>query len=125
MKRSLSGTFSVVALDLETRDLGVAVASKYFAVSSAVPWARVGVGSVATQAWVCASYALAGLPALEHSAVPAAVVADLVARASGRDLRQVAIIDAHGRVAQHTGRDIPRWAGHLNGAAQECVRRAG
>ena len=94
-------TFSIAAADPATGEVGVAVASRFFAVGTVVPWARAGVGAVATQAFVNPLYGVDGLAALAAGKVPEAIVAELTARDEGRDQRQMHLIDAKGRkVAQ-------------------------
>ncbi len=106
-------TFSVVARDRATGDLGVAVASKYFGVGSVVPWARAGVGAVATQALPNVSYGVDALDLLAGGMPPEEALTELTAADPGRDHRQLAIIDAAGRTAAHTGGECRDWAGHL------------
>ena len=107
-------TFSIVARDPATGDLGVAVASKYFGVGSVVPWARAGVGAVATQARPNVAFGLAALDLLEDGISPEEALRKLIAADPGRDHRQLAIIDASGRTAAHTGSECKDWAGHLD-----------
>jgi uncharacterized Ntn-hydrolase superfamily protein len=108
-------TYSIVAVDSATGEIGVAVQSHWFSVGSVVTWAEPGVGAVATQAFIEPAYGPRGL-ALMRSGIPApAALAALLSADEGRDVRQVAMIDAAGRVAAHTGsRDIPA-AGHYVG----------
>ncbi len=108
-------TYSIVARDPGTGQLGVAVQSHWFSVGSLVTWAEAGVGAVATQSFVEPAYGprLLALLALGVEA-PAALEA-LVAADPGRDVRQVAVIDARGRVAAHTGGRCIAAAGHLVG----------
>jgi uncharacterized Ntn-hydrolase superfamily protein len=108
-------TFSIVARDPRNGDLGVAVQSRFLGVGSVVPWARAGVGAVATQAWANVRYGEEGLRLLEGGKDPAAAVAALVEADADRDRRQVALVDARGRVAAHTGTGCREWAGHLEG----------
>ncbi|MEN8006968.1 MAG: DUF1028 domain-containing protein [Candidatus Krumholzibacteriota bacterium] len=108
-------TYSIVARDAETGDLGVAVQSHWFSVGALVPWARAGVGAVATQSMVEASYGPKGLDlmAAGHDAV--SVLSTLLTQDAHAEIRQVAMIDAGGTVAAHTGgRCIPE-AGHYLG----------
>ena len=109
-------TYSIVARDSRTGELGVAVQSHYFVVGSAVPWAESGVGAVATQAFADRGYGPRGL-ALLREGLPAADVLERLVRADpGREARQVAIVDLEGRVAVHTGRACIAAAGHHTGA---------
>jgi len=108
-------TFSIVALDGETGDLGVAVASKFLAVGSVVPWANAGVGAIATQALANVRYGPDGLVALAGGASAEAVVAELTGRDAGGSQRQVGIVDARGGAASHTGDGCLPWAGGRTG----------
>ncbi len=108
-------TFSIVAYDRETGDLGVAVQSRFLGVGSVVPWAKAGVGAVATQAWANVSFGPEGLAMLEAGKDAAAAVAALTAADAGRDRRQVGIVDAKGRAAAYTGSGCLDWAGHRTG----------
>jgi uncharacterized Ntn-hydrolase superfamily protein len=104
-------TFSIVARDSATGDLGVAVASKFLAVGAVVPWARAGIGAVATQAFANVAYGPDGLAALASGATAAEALERLVAGDELRGERQVGIVDAEGRGASHTGQGCFRWAG--------------
>jgi uncharacterized Ntn-hydrolase superfamily protein len=108
-------TFSIVARDPATGELGVAVQSHWFSVGSIVPWAEAGVGAVATQSFVDPSYGKLGLDLMRTGKSAPDALKALLAGDDGRDVRQVAMIDAHGRVDAHTGaKDIPA-AGHIIG----------
>ena len=96
-------TYSIVARDAETGELGVAVQSRSFGTGSAVPWAQAGVGAVATQSFTQRSYGPLGLGLLAEGVEPAAALEQLVAADPQRDFRQVALVDALGRTASHTG----------------------
>jgi len=104
-------TFSIVARDPANGDLGVAVASKFLAVGSVVPWAMAEVGAIATQALANVSYGPDGLAALAGGNDAAMVLADLTAADDGRSERQLGIVDARGRAATHTGTGCLVWAG--------------
>ena len=104
-------TFSIVAVDPGNGDLGVAVASRFLAVGSAVPWARAGVGAIATQAWANVEYGPAGLAMLEAGLTPDEVVGRLTGDDPGRAERQLGIVDASGRAASFTGERCITWAG--------------
>jgi uncharacterized Ntn-hydrolase superfamily protein len=108
-------TFSIVAFDPKTGDLGVAVQSKYFGVGSVVPWARAGVGAVATQSFAKLAYGQAGLAAMAAGKSAREALEALLASDPQRALRQVAFIDAQGRTAVHTGAECLAWAGHRAG----------
>jgi uncharacterized Ntn-hydrolase superfamily protein len=108
-------TFSIVARDPETGEIGVAVQSHWFSVGSVVPWAEAGVGAVATQSFVDASYGKLGLDLMRIGKSAPDALKALLAGDDARDVRQVAMIDAQGRVDAWTGsKDIPA-AGHIIG----------
>lgn len=114
-------TYSIVARDPQTGQMGVAVQSRYFAVGAAVPWGEPGVGVVATQSFVEVSYGPRGLARMrEGEAAPAALDA-LLAEDSERAVRQVAMLDASGRFAVHTGERCIREAGSAEGD-QACAQ---
>jgi uncharacterized Ntn-hydrolase superfamily protein len=108
-------TFSIVARDPTTGDLGVAVESKFLAVGSVVPWAQAGIGAVATQAAANVAYGPDGLRAMASGAAAGDALAELVAGDDLRDQRQVGLVDAAGRAASHTGRHCFDWAGGRTG----------
>jgi uncharacterized Ntn-hydrolase superfamily protein len=108
-------TFSIVARDPATGDLGVAVQSKFLAVGSCVPWARAGVGAVATQSLANVAYGPDGLALMARGATAAEALADLVRADALREQRQAGAVDAHGRAATHTGRSCFAWAGGRTG----------
>lgn len=109
-------TYSIVARDPETGDLGVAVQSKFLAVGSVVPWARAGVGAVATQSFANAAYGPDGLALLAGGASAAEALTTLTAADELREERQAGIVDATGRSATFTGRGCFAWAGGRTGA---------
>ncbi len=104
-------TFSIVARDPATGDLGVAVASKFLAVGAVVPWAMAGVGAIATQALANVTYGPDGLDGLRSGAAATAILERLVEADAGRDERQLGIVDARGGAATHTGSGCLAWAG--------------
>lgn len=108
-------TYSIVARDPRTGDLGVAVQSHYFSVGGVVPWAESGVGAVATQSFVEPSYGPKGLELMKAGGAAPEVLARLVAADPGGAVRQVAMVDARGRAAAHTGSRCIAWAGHRLG----------
>ena len=108
-------TFSIVARDPDTGDLGVAVASKFLAVGAVVPWARAGAGAIATQALANVSYGPDGLAALDAGRSADEVLAALTAGDDGRADRQAGIVDATGRAATYTGDGCLTWAGGRTG----------
>lgn len=108
-------TFSIVARDPATGELGVAVQSHWFSVGSVVPWAEAGVGAVATQSFVQPSYGPMGLALMKQGIAPKDALAQLLAADAQRDVRQVAFVDVLGRVAVHTGAKCIPGAGHHAG----------
>ena len=106
-------TFSIVAFDPNTGDLGVAVQSKFFGVGSVVPFARAGVGAVATQSYANRNYGPDGLRKLAKGEKPEAVLRALTSVDARASMRQVGLVDGNGRSAAHTGEDCHDWAGHF------------
>ncbi len=106
------GTYSIVAYDPATGDLGVAVQSKFFGVGSVVPFARANVGAIATQSWANVTYGPEGLRLLEAGKSPEETLKTLTMADVDRDLRQVGAVDARGRAASFTGAKCNAWAGH-------------
>jgi uncharacterized Ntn-hydrolase superfamily protein len=113
--RDAINTFSIVGFDPETKELGVAVASKFLSVGSIVPWAKAGVGAVATQSWANTDYGTKGLELLAQGKSAQEVLDQLVAEDEGRSVRQVGIVDARGNSATHTGEECHAWAGGIAG----------
>ncbi len=115
------GTFSIIAYDSDLGEFGVAVQSRAFRAGAVVPHAKANVGALATQAMANLSYGPKGLALLDQGLSAPEALQRLLAEDELREHRQVAIIDAHGRIAQHTGRECLEWAGHIsrkNWAAQ-------
>lgn len=108
---SCVATFSIVAFDPVSKDLGVAVQSRYFSVGSVVPWAEAGVGAVATQSFVNVSYGPQGLQLLQDGLTVNEVIKKLTSPDEGRDFRQLGIIDTKGNAAAFTGEKCLKWAG--------------
>ena len=113
-------TYSIVARDPDTGELGVAVQSHWFSVGSLVTWARPGIGAVATQANVDPGYGPRALDLLAAGTPAPAALAELVAADPGRESRQVAVVDAAGRVAAHTGTTCMAFAGHVTADGVSC-----
>ncbi len=109
------GTYSIVACDPESGAVGVAVQSHWFAVGPLVPWVRPGVGAVATQSIVEPAYGPKLLDLLEAGRAPQEALDELVAADEQARYRQVAVVDARGRVAVHTGERCIAHAGHEEG----------
>ena len=108
-------TYSIVARDPETGELGVAVQSHWFSVGQVVPWAEAGVGAVATQSFVDPSYGKLGLELMRMGRSAPDALKSLLAGDEGREVRQVAMIDAQGRVDAWTGSKDIQAAGHTIG----------
>lgn len=108
-------TWSIVARDPATGHLGVAVASRFFAVGGIVPYVRGRIGAVATQAFVNPTWGTDALRLMEAGVPPAAVLPILTARDDGHPHRQLHIVDTAGRAAAFTGEKCIDWAGHVTG----------
>jgi uncharacterized Ntn-hydrolase superfamily protein len=108
-------TFSIVAFDPETDSLGVAVQSKFLAVGSVVPWARAGVGAVATQAMANYNYGPRGLDLMSAGNSAEQTVEALTSEDEDREHRQVGVVDARGRASTFTGSECFDWAGGVTG----------
>jgi uncharacterized Ntn-hydrolase superfamily protein len=108
-------TYSIVAYNFETCELGVAVQSRYFSVGSVVPWAEASVGAIATQSFVNVSYGPKGLELLKKGLTAEEVVERLVSEDEGRDYRQLGVVDAKGNAAAYTGAKCLEWAGSKTG----------
>jgi uncharacterized Ntn-hydrolase superfamily protein len=110
-----ANTYSIVAYDPPSKQWGVAVASKYLAVGSVVPWAKAGVGAVATQSYVNVSLGPKGLELMAKGKSAKEALKEALDADKGRDLRQVGMIDAKGRPATFTGKGCLAWAGGKTG----------
>jgi len=108
-------TFSVVAKDEASDEWGVAVASKFLAAGSVVPWGKANAGAIATQAWANISFGPDGLTLLESGMPARETLEQLVAKDEGRDHRQLGIVDREGRAATYTGAECLDWAGGVTG----------
>src|SRR5690349_24723088 len=115
-------TYSMVARDLQTGELGIAVQSRFFAVGRFVPAIEAGVGVIASQSFTNPAHGPEGLRLLRAGLAPQAALDALISQDPGAALRQVAILDAHGRVAVHTGASCVDAAGHATGA--QCSAQA-
>jgi uncharacterized Ntn-hydrolase superfamily protein len=109
-------TYSFVARDPETGEMGVAVQSHWFSVGALCPWAEAGVGAIATQSFVNVSFGPRGLELLRAGKRAGEVVEALIEADEGREVRQLAVLDAQGSVAVHTGSGCVPAAGHVVGA---------
>jgi uncharacterized Ntn-hydrolase superfamily protein len=108
-------TYSIVAMDPETGEMGVAVQSHWFSVGSIVAWGEAGVGVVATQSFVNTSFGPRGLALLKRGKTADQVVEALIASDDGRDVRQLAILSVDGSVDAYTGKNCIPGAGHIVG----------
>lgn len=108
-------TFSIVAVDRETGDLGVAVASKFIAAGSIVPWVKLGVGAVATQAWANVKFGPVILALLEEGYTPRRAVEAVLSVDPRREHRQIGVVDAKGEAYAFTGKECLPYAGHIVG----------
>jgi len=114
-KKIFAHTYSIVARDSKTGEMGVGVQSHWFSVGSVVSWGEAGVGVVATQSFVNKSFGLRGLELLKQGRSPQQTIDILLSDDEGRDVRQLAILDVEGRVATHTGIKCLKHAGHQIG----------
>jgi len=108
-------TFSIVAYDPDTQELGVAVQSKFIAVGSVVPWAKAGVGAVATQAYANTTYGPKALELLSKGEAPEAALSKITEEDKRAVVRQVGIVSAKGESATFTGETCNAWAGGVKG----------
>ena len=108
-------TYSIVALDETTGELGVAVQSHWFSVGFLVPWVKAGVGAVATQSFVKVDYGPDGLQLMESGITAVDALKTLTSKDEGEAVRQVGMIDIKGNVAAHTGSRCIKYAGHIVG----------
>jgi uncharacterized Ntn-hydrolase superfamily protein len=115
-------TWSIIARDSAGGQIGIAVATRFFAVGARVPHIAAGFGAVATQALVNPYYGIDGTRLLREGKSPDDIVKALLAADSGREARQLHIMDVQGRIAAHTGRDCVDWCGHI---ARDGVSIAG
>ena len=108
-------TYSIVARDSVTGEMGVAVQSHWFSVGTLVSWGEAGVGVIATQSFINASFGLRGLNLLKQGLTPQQVVDFLISSDEGRDVRQLAVLDSKGKTAAYTGKNCIQPAGHIVG----------
>ena len=113
-------TFSIVAYDPDTKELGVAVQSKFIAVGSVVPWAKAGVGAVATQSYANTGYGPMALDLMSQGVEPEKVMELLTGVDRNAAVRQVGLVDAKGRSATFTGEKCNPWAGGIKGPNFAC-----
>ena len=115
VRGNLKATFSICALDAASGEIGCAVQSRYFAVGAVVPWAKAGVGAVATQAAGVAAYGPRILALLEEGLGPDEAIERALEGDEAREARQLGVVTADGRSASHTGTECLKWAGHRVG----------
>ena len=113
--KGMVATFSIVAFEPDTKALGVAVQSKFLAVGAIVPWARAGVGAVATQAMANFNYGPRGLDLMSRGKTADETVEALISSDDEREHRQLGVVDARGRAATFTGSECFEWAGGVAG----------
>lgn len=113
-------TFSIVGFDPDTGELGVAVASKFLSVGSIVPWAKAGVGAVATQSWANPVYGLRGLQLMEEGKNAEETLQILIEEDEQKEVRQAGFVDAKGNSATFTGTECYSWAGGIAGSNFAC-----
>ncbi|MRH41844.1 DUF1028 domain-containing protein [Aquibacillus halophilus] len=114
-KKDIVATFSIVGFDPATGEVGVAVQSKFIAVGSVVPWAKAGVGAIATQAFANPAYGPKGLELLEAGNTPEEIVEILTGEDPDKHERQIGIVDIKGNAASFTGNNCYDWAGGITG----------
>jgi uncharacterized Ntn-hydrolase superfamily protein len=119
-KDHLVATFSIVGYDPEAQEWGVAVQSKFLGVGALVPWAKAGVGAIATQSWCNTSFGPNGLSLLEQGLSAEEVLEKLLENDEQREYRQVGVVDAQGRGATFTGKECFDWAGGIAGENFAC-----
>jgi uncharacterized Ntn-hydrolase superfamily protein len=113
-------TFSIVATDPDSKEHGVAVASKFLAVGSVVPWAKSEVGAIATQSFANTTFGPKGLEMLGAGKNAEETLKALIDADDGRDNRQVGIVDKDGKAATYTGKKCNEWAGGKTGKNYSC-----
>jgi uncharacterized Ntn-hydrolase superfamily protein len=108
-------TWSIIARDQTTGQIGIAAATRFIAVGARVPHIAAGVGAIATQALVDPYYGIDGLKLLRRGRKPRDIIEILIAADADHQSRQLHIMDAGGRIAAHTGKDCVDWCGHIEG----------
>ncbi len=114
-KEPFAHTYSIVAIDPLSGDMGIAVQSHWFSVGSLVAWGKAGVGVVVTQSFVNKSFGPRGLSLLEEGLNPKEIIKTMLKTDEGRDVRQLAILDSYGKVEAYTGKNCIEEAGHIAG----------
>ncbi len=113
--KNLAATYSIIAIDQQTGEMGIGVQSHFFAVGSAVPWIIPGIGAVATQSLVNKQFGPDGLELLRQGNSPQQIIDELTGDDEGRNYRQLAVLSVDGSVAAYTGKKCIREASHLVG----------
>ena len=108
-------TWSIIARDPLTGQIGIAVATRFFAVGARVPHIAPGIGGIATQALVNPYYGIDGVKLLREGKSPREVIDTMIASDAGRESRQLHVMDIKGRIAAHTGRECIDWCGSIQG----------
>lgn len=108
-------TFSIIGYDPQEKEWGIAVQSKFLGVGAVVPWAKAGVGAVATQSYANTSFGPEGLRLMEEGKSAEEALHTLLDKDPGREQRQVGFIDANGNAATFTGKECYNWAGGVTG----------
>ena len=108
-------TWSIIAKDNATSQIGIAVATRFFAVGARVPYIAPAIGGIATQALVNPYYGIDGVRLLREGRAPRDIIETLIATDAGHASRQLHIMDARGQIAAYTGKDCVDWCGHLKG----------
>src|SRR6202007_2711716 len=108
-------TWSIIARDKTTGQIGIAVSTRFFAVGARVPHIAAGIGGVATQALVNPYYGIDGLKLLREGLAPRDIIKTLISAEGGRESPQLHIMDVAGRIAAHTGAQCVDWCGHIEG----------
>ena len=121
----LVSTFSMVAYDQATGDLGIVVQSKFPNLRPVVPWAKAGVGAVATQSFAELDYGIKGLALMENGASAEEALQIVLNGDEGRQQRQVGIVDAQGNAAMWTGQECFAWAGGRVGQVDGTLAAGG
>jgi len=116
-----AATYSIVAYDADRKEWGVGTASRALAVGCCVPWAKAGVGAIATQSVVNVTYGTRGLELLAEGKTAEEVLKSLTGADPGKEDRQLAIIDSRGNIAHFTGKECDPWAGSKVGKHYVCV----
>jgi uncharacterized Ntn-hydrolase superfamily protein len=120
MSQNVVSTFSIVGRDSVTGELGIAVASRFFAVGSVVPWAKAGIGAVATQSYANTTFGWRGLELLEKGADPGQVMKILLQNDTDPNRRQFGIVSSNGQSVTYTGTGCAPWAGGRSGPNYAC-----